>query len=92
MLSHNSKSSPAVVRDPQNYSLTREKSQALMTYRTSTVLPSLPSGDTGSRGTELVEYGSDLNSYSPEHHIYVTILNEHDQDALSQHDPNETPD
>ena len=41
---------------------------------------------------ELVEYGSDLDSYTPEHHIYVTILNEHDQDALSQHDPNKTPD
>ena len=48
--------------------------------------------ETGSEGTKLANYGSDLDSYSPEHHIYVTILNEHDQDAHNQHDPNETPD
>ena len=38
-------------------------------------------------GTELVDYGSDLDNYSPEHHIYVTILNEHDQDDLTTNAP-----
>ena len=42
--------------------------------------------------TELADYGSDLDSYSTECHIYVTIVNSYDQDVLSQHDPNETPD
>ena len=48
--------------------------------------------ETRSGETELADYESDLDSYSPERHIYVTIVNNHDQDVLSQHDPNETPD
>ena len=47
---------------------------------------------TGSGGTELDDYGSDLESYTPECYIYVTILNEQAQDALIRHDPNETSD
>ena len=34
----------------------------------------------------------ELVEYALEHHIYVTTLNEHNQDALHQHDPNKTPD
>ena len=48
--------------------------------------------ETGSEGTKLANYGSDLDSYSPEHHIYTGIINNRDQDALSKHDPNETLD
>jgi len=53
--------------------------------------PLTPVRETGSRGTELADYGSDLDSHTPERHIYVTLLNEQDQDILSRHDPNETP-
>ena len=48
--------------------------------------------ETGSGETKLANYGSDLDSYSPEHHIYTGIINNRDQDALSKHDPNETLD
>jgi hypothetical protein len=91
MLWHNSKPSLAVTKYLQNYSITCEKSPALMTYHISMVLLSPPVWETGSRGTELADYGSDLDSYTPECHIYVTLLNEQDQDVLSRHDPNETP-
>jgi hypothetical protein len=48
--------------------------------------------ETGSGETKLANYGLDLDSYSPEHHIYTGTINNRDQDALSKHDPNETLD
>ena len=54
--------------------------------------PLTPIRTTGSGGTELVDYGSDLNSYTPERQISVIIHNQQDPDALRQHDPNKTPD
>ena len=48
--------------------------------------------ETGSGGTELPDYGSDLDSYSLERHIYMAIINNNDQDALGLHNPNETSD
>ena len=46
--------------------------------------------ETGSGGTELVDYRSDLESYTPEH--LVSVINQQDGGAPSQHDPNETAD
>ena len=54
--------------------------------------PVTPIRDTGSVGTELADYGSDLESHTPKHQISVIMHNPPDPDALSQHDPNETPD
>jgi len=54
--------------------------------------PLTPIRETGSRGTELADYGSDLECYTPERQVSVIIPNQQDPDAPSQHDPNETPD
>ena len=55
--------------------------------------PLTPIWETGSGGTELADYGSDLESYTPEHQVSVIIPNRQDDaGAPSQHDSNETPD
>ena len=54
--------------------------------------PFTPIRETGSGGTELANYGSDLESYTPERQVSVIIQNQREAGAPSQHDPNETPD
>jgi len=54
--------------------------------------PLTPLRETGSGGTELANYGSDLESYTPEHQVSVITPNRQDAGTPSQHDPNETPD
>ena len=61
-----------------------------MIFRSNTVPPLTPIRETGSGGTELADYKSDLESYTPEH--LVSVINRQDGGAPSQHDPNETPD
>ena len=46
--------------------------------------------ETGSGGTELADYKSDLESFSPEH--LVSVINQQGGGAPSQHDPNEALD
>ena len=52
--------------------------------------PLTPERETGSGGTELADYESDLESYSPE--CLVSVINQQGGGALSHHDPNETAD
>ena len=49
-----------------------------------------PEWETGSGGTELDDYESDLESYSPE--CLVSMINQQEGGASSHHDPNETAD
>jgi len=58
-------------------------------YQHGRLLPPIQEGRSGE--TELADYESNLDSYSPERHINMVILNEADQDAHSQHFYNETP-
>ena len=46
--------------------------------------------ETRSGGTELADYESDLESFSPER--LVSVINQQGGGAPSQHDPNETAD
>ena len=48
--------------------------------------PLTPERETGSRATELADYGSDLESYSTER--LVSMINQPNRGAPSQHDPN----
>ena len=52
--------------------------------------PLTPAWETGSGGTELADYRSDLESYSLE--CLVSVINQQHEGAPSQHDPNETAD
>jgi len=52
--------------------------------------PLTPTRETGSEGTELADYGSDLESYTPE--CLVSVINLQLGGAPSQHDPNEIVD
>ena len=52
--------------------------------------PLTPERETGSGGTELADYESDLESYSPER--LVSVINQQGGGAPSHHDPNETAD
>ena len=61
-----------------------------MISRSNTVSPSQLSGKPGLGGTELADYGSDLESYTPER--LVSVINQQHGGAPSQHDPNETAD
>ena len=53
-------------------------------------IPLTTERETGSGATELADYGSDLESYSPE--CLVSVINQPNRGAPSQHDPNETAD
>ena len=52
--------------------------------------PRTPERETGSGGTELADYESDLENYSPER--LVSVINQQGGGAPSHHDPNETTD
>jgi hypothetical protein len=52
--------------------------------------PLTPERETGSGGTELADYESDLESYSPER--LVSVINQQGGGSPSHHDPNETAD
>ena len=52
--------------------------------------PLTPERETGSGGTEVADYESDLDSYSPER--LVSVINQQGECAPSHHDPNETVD
>jgi hypothetical protein len=52
--------------------------------------PLRPERETGSGGTELADYESDLENYSPER--LVSVINQQGGGAPSHHDPNETAD
>ena len=52
--------------------------------------PLTPERETGSGGTELADYESDLDSYSLEH--LVSVINQQGGGALSHYDPNKTTD
>src|SRR6185436_6572683 len=83
-----SNSSPAKVILSQNYSTTFEKLPALMISRFNT--PHETERETGSGGTILADYESDLESFSPERLVLVII--QQPGGAPSQHDPNEALD
>ena len=52
--------------------------------------PLTPAREIDSGGTELADYGSDLDCYTPE--CLVSMINRQDGGVPSQHDPNETLD
>ena len=83
-----SNSSPAKVILSQNYSTTFEKLPALMISRFNTPLET--ERETGSGGTILADYESDLESFSPE--CLVPVIIQQPGGAPSQHDPNEALD
>ena len=79
-----------MITHSQNYSAIFEKLPASMISCSNTVPPLTPTQETGSGGTELADYGSDHESYTPE--CLVSVINQQDGGAPSQHDPNETTD
>jgi len=83
-------SSPVVTTLSQNYSTTFEKLPASTIFCFNTEPPLHSYGKTGSGGTELADYGLDLETYTPER--LVSVINRQDGGAPRQHDPSETPD